>query len=251
MPDFRPVHTVGAGITPEWPCGPQMKGRWQDVPPTVIAALQSQSARDEDRGAAPLPSPILRMRALALIFYPGWFLVEGLAPYSTDRMGVFAMLLGPNEYVLLNGTSPAIHMTSHRVLDLGGQTRRVDQYLRFFSGAVRGEAGPFWIVEDPVEVERDFSVSDKARPAVLETVAPIRRPRRKGVGYWRVATVLYGGSLFTATFRIDRTGMVEMVDDTPVSQDTIADPTTYDGCWRVPKTPAGAKSRANQGSTRH
>ena len=109
MPDFRPIDMSLDDGDPAWPCRPCIAGDWSELPFPLIDAIRSQAARDENRGAPKLPDPIRRMRRVTLSFYPGWTLVEGLARYSTEMDGVFRLLVGPSECILIDGNSFVIH----------------------------------------------------------------------------------------------------------------------------------------------
>lgn len=233
MPDFRPIRIPPRCAMPDWPCQPIIAGAWREVPRPIVSALRSQSARCEGLGARPLPDPIERMRALRLSFYPGWLLLEALSQYSSDASGVFRLLLGPAGYEILDGQSPIIHQINGSHLVLAGKSTTIDQYVRFFAGVIRGQAGPFRIVEDSADLEPSQSVAASARGRVAELIKPMTRHRSKRKTFVREATVLYGRNLFRATFRVARSGMVEMVDDDPLFENFVAEPPSYDGIWQV------------------
>lgn len=233
MPDYRPILVPASDEVPPWPCQPFMSGRWREVPTPLVDALRSQSARFEAQGAQPLADPILRMRTLPLSFYPGWLLVEGLAQYSPDAHGVFRLLLGPENYRLLDGQSAAIHRMNHKHLDLSGGPAVVDQYLRFFTSAVRGEEGPFRVVESVAEIESGDGIEPAERDRAASLIRPLKRHRSPGSPFIRSANLLYGRNLFGAKFRVGDTGMVEMIEDYPIISDFLAGAPFYDGIWHI------------------
>jgi hypothetical protein len=229
MLDHRPIRIVSGGET-GWPCRPMMPGAWRNVPPALCTAIAAEGARRGDMHTM-LPWPIERMRSLPLGFYPGLFLTEALARYAVDAAGVFRMLIGPDTLMLLDGTSPPLHALNARMLLLedDAQTR---QYLRFFCGAVHGEAGPFRVVErlDGLMLNPDLDAHAVAQ--VQAAVRSIRRGRGANADVY-TATVVYGTALFRARFRVKMRGMVEMLDDEPLLPNALAHAGTYDGLWEV------------------
>lgn len=234
MPDYRPICTALGGALPDWPFAPIFAGNWRELPPELVLAFQSQSARDEVKGAAPLPNPLMRMRALKLGFYPGWLLAEVLSAYDEDCPGVFTVLIGPEGYTLLNGESATLHALNARILKLGRKGPRIDQYLHFFTSSLRAERGPFRIFEQASDIEREFRVTKHASAKLAGLVKPIRRLRGSCKGYVREACVLYGRDLFMSRFRVQPIGMVEMLEDEPIIKDVIRNPHRHEGIWRLP-----------------
>ncbi|MDQ6780104.1 MAG: hypothetical protein M3Z37_02985, partial [Candidatus Eremiobacteraeota bacterium] len=97
-------------------------------------------------------------------------------------------------------------------------------YLRFFTGAVQGEEGPFTIAESLAPLlERTIPGQDRPDPASLPAIEPVVMTLVPTTGThmqasrWRArAIVHYGPALFRAQFEIESTGMVQMLDDEPV-----------------------------------
>lgn len=120
----------------------------------------------------------------------------------------------------LNGTSPPIHGFNHQVVRRFSPDTVLD-YLRFFCWAVWGEHGPFWIVEGPT----DPPLSPLR--AELELLAPALQPALferadEENRFYCAAWVGYANTLFSANFRIDSSGMVEMLNDEPFA--TLSQP---------------------------
>lgn len=235
MPDYRPIGSALKGAMPDWPFAPMITGDWSELPPGLVAAFQSQSARDENKGAAPLPNPLFRMRALKLGFYPGWMLAEALSAYGEDRPGAFTMLIGPDGYTLLRGDSATIHSLNVRILSLCRKGPRIDQYLRFFTSSLRAERGPFRIFEQALEIEREFRVAKSARAKLGDLVKPVRRLRGSSAGHVREACVLYGRDLFLSRFRVQPTGVVDMLEEEPICENAISNPQIHENIWRLPQ----------------
>lgn len=240
MLDHRPIRVVNE-IDIGWPCRPIIPGVWCDVPSSISAAIAAEGARRGDMRTM-LPSPIERMRSLPLGFYPGWFLVEGLARYTINAAGVFRMLIGPDELLLLDGTSPPIHELNIRVLRLENNAA-MDQYLRFFCGVVHGDAGPFSIVERMEMLTLNPALGAEAAERVKVAVQPVMRCKGDDVDV-RSAAVVYGAALFRSRFKVRPSGMVEMLDDDLVEPNVLERASTYDGIWAVFEEPTNGVRRS-------
>src|SRR5690606_2568768 len=125
--------------------------------------------------------------------------------------GTLMLLVDDERVILLDGTSAPIHeLNATRALKCDAET--AIGYLRFFCFVVRGEEGPFVILEPPVE-PRPAAVPDEPEyePGVTAQAQPIQalgfdEDRRFRYG----AIVAYGSGLFHAVFAVDREGPIEM-----------------------------------------
>ena len=117
----------------------------------------------------------------------------------------------------LSGSSPAIHEVNAKAPISLKQENALD-YLRFFCYFVRGEEGPFYILEDlrdltiPQHHGLKQIIKDVARPATLKGI------NEKGQ-FLCDAVVYYSNAVFIAEFAINPTGMIEMLDDEPIAAD--------------------------------
>ena len=228
----KPISMSAAArvLLPDWPCRPMMPGEWREVPLPMVKTLLRQCRMG---GGEPLPDPITRMRALRVPFYRGWFAIEAQSRHSTEADGVVRILLGMQGHIPLDGTSPPIHDHNIRHLAIADDPLLVDDYLRFFTYAVRGDRGPFRIVE---RVE-DFEPFEEIDPATIErlteTLTPLVRMDDDDGCQIREACVVYDGHLFKARFRIQPSGMIEMLDDDPLMSDVVAGSARYSGMWQI------------------
>lgn len=136
---------------------------------------------------------------------------------------VHSFAYGPDGFLPLDGTSALIHQ--HNALhgvDLS-TTALQHSYLRFFCFFVRGENGPFEVLEDPARLAgkagREFAGKLKPLEALKE-----KPPKGKEKAGLHVASIHYGTSLFAARFALHATGMVEMLDDDLIGDDVGLDP---------------------------
>ncbi len=104
-------------------------------------------------------------------------------------------------------TGLPIHMVNQESR-LQLQRKHAATYLEFFCGYMSGDAGPFQIV-DPRNKSVDAGVRKQLKKISIKT----------GVdgNFETAGSVLFAGQLFNANFRIDPTGVVEMVGDQPLA----------------------------------
>lgn len=231
MLDPRPIRVPISGETPEWPDKPVLRGKWRELEAPLVAAVTAGASR-LNNSHAPMPSPVDRMRALPMPFYPRWTLVEALARYSEAADGVFHFLIGPRGYIILNGTSPQIYALNAEILDLkpGPDT---DLYLSFFTNFVRGPLGPFRIVERMFDVEVSRDAGAEALDKINNAIKLMRRGKSDAQGERRTAAVVYGGALFRAGFSVPRNGQVKMLSDKVVIEGALAPGPSMDGIWTI------------------
>ncbi|MEM9293154.1 MAG: hypothetical protein AAGD01_15845 [Acidobacteriota bacterium] len=200
-----------------------------------------------------------RRRALAC--YPGWQLwectawlprrVDTLEPSSSalrewppGDLGAVAFLYDPVDklLVLLDGRSAPIHrLNNYGALKLE-TAKQAEDYLRFFCSYIWGEEGAFQILETMEQMPQGAEVRfiDAETGKVTRDPGSWVRPlvvdhRGPDGAYFSRATVLYGGALFEATFRVHSTGMVDMLDDEPCGWLEGDSPLVYQQPARVVK----------------
>lgn len=121
----------------------------------------------------------------------------------------------------LDGTSPPIHH-ANAAAPIRLTSADVWDYLRFFCFFVRGELGPFYVIEDRADPNWPTQLSQPLQ-FTLERVcrATDRHPAANAEGRYKFETLVnYGGHFFEASFEVQASGMVEMVDDLPIVSET-------------------------------
>jgi hypothetical protein len=139
-------------------------------------------------------------RVHPLEFYPEAELVE-FGNYISTCMTTY-LFLGDSAPIRMTGKSQDIHDINKLIgLSLEASTEVVE-YLRFFSGHVWAEEGPFRVVENASTVwPTKIPASQKIAPLTV----------RGGPSDYEVhATVLYGSSLHESTFSVTSAGGVKM-----------------------------------------
>ncbi len=149
-----------------------------------------------------------------LCFYPDVPLIELRPWHASAALGRLCFLLHEGKLFRLNGQSPPIHQINEL------QPPHIDEetllhYLAFFCFFVRGEDGPFLVVD---------RMNNGYMPKMKESDGNIfRAPRIWGLNekrQWRVsALIYYGAGIFLADFLVDPGGMIEMLNDIAVTPD--------------------------------
>jgi ATP-dependent Zn protease len=146
-------------------------------------------------------------RSVDLRFYADHRLLELEIERGSVPERAFA-LHGTERTRWLNGDSAPIHETNaDEALGLTDDT--VEDYLRFFLYFVRGESGPFVLVESPDQIA--------AADASALRITPLTMRERDADDRWVLeGSIAFDGGLFLATLAVAPDGLVEMVDDQPI-----------------------------------
>lgn len=155
-----------------------------------------------------------------LPFHPNAPLIELRPRSSAARKGRFCFLLQKDRLYRLNGLSLPIHQVNQ------SERPTIDEetvllYLAFFCFFVRGEEGPFLIVDRP---ENGFlpNIGERSDD-VIRFFRAARIWGQDKNGHWRAsALIYYGDGIFLSNFLIHLDGMVEMENDTAILPDLPA-----------------------------
>ena len=145
--------------------------------------------------------------------------------WSNESLELY-FLKRPDKLVQLNGTSPEIHAANASTVDDRPLLRLTPEtaleYLRFYCFFVRGEDGPFIILEsgDQREVPGDLSEADRA--TLIRFAHPAWYNGEGEECFYASALVYYSNALYGAEFKIYQNGMIEMLDDIPLTADLTA-----------------------------
>ncbi|MHB1326734.1 MAG: hypothetical protein ACYC2K_00900 [Gemmatimonadales bacterium] len=204
-----------------WAVPPLISGDWRNliVAESIPLLLRyAQNAESDRLRRLFVENWPVRVRAMRPRFYPGWILAEVQAVLPDGVAGLLAFLYGPGGIVTIDGSSNPIHeLNGTGALDIKGLPQALD-YLRFFCSAIHGDEGRFQIVESASDL---LPVDDAAaRAAVLEAAKSLSHASVHGDegAYTGHGSVLYGGSLFNASFSIESTGGITMIDDDPLTR---------------------------------
>jgi len=162
----------------------------------------------------------LDIRVFDLPFHPDVPLIELRPRSSSAAAGRVCLLVQGDALFRLNGTSSPIHEVNGKEMPLI-EERTVLHYLNFFCFFVRGEEGPFLIVDRP---ENGFipDLGDRSSD-IANTFRPPRVWGKNEQGFWLVSgLVYYSNAVFLADFIVQPGGMIEMVCDTDIVADLPA-----------------------------
>jgi hypothetical protein len=158
-----------------------------------------------------------------LSFYENIVLIR-VQDDSWEKKGLIVYYLArEGQLYRLNGTSPPIHEVNE-VAPIKVTEENILEYLRFFCFFVRGEEGPFLIVED---INNPYLPKAKLDEGSLKAIEGAIRPAtyegKNDEGHYMCdGIVYYSNALFIANFAIQSSGMIEMLDDDPVVADLPA-----------------------------
>ncbi len=155
------------------------------------------------------PLPFYQNTALIRVHDPMWINNKMVIYYLTDEGNLFR----------LNGTSPPIHEVNNKA-PIHINEENVLDYLRFFCFFVRGEQGPFYILEsmdDPLIPDTD---SHTSRSVIEGAVHPAKLNGLDENGNFLCqALVFYSNALFEGSFLVRPSGMIDMLNDEPIAGD--------------------------------
>ncbi len=134
-------------------------------------------------------------------------------------------LVGPDLALFrLNGTSPPIHEVNDKS-QLKLTAANAASYLFFFCFFVRGEEGPFYLVESADDTALgDLALlrhpeAEVTRNLLASAVRPLECQSAADGGFACTGVVLYSNALFVAKFSLGADGKVAMLDDDPIAAD--------------------------------
>ena len=162
-----------------------------------------------------------------LPFYKNTDLIVVTNPCWKKEALRICFLLRDDTLIRLPGLSAPIHEFNAdiRFRAVKGSVR---EYLAFFCFFIRGEDGPFLVVD---RLDNTFIPKSARTPEFDQTFRPVKLWGRDETGKWRAsACIYYSNAMFFADFLIHQGGMVEMVDDLPVAVD-------LDGTVNAPLAP--------------
>lgn len=150
--------------------------------------------------------------ALIRVQDPNWVNKKLAVYYLTDQGNLFR----------LNGTSPPIHEVNNKAPIKVNEDNVLD-YLRFFCFYVRGDEGPFYVTEDIEDPNLPQDMDESARSVIEGTIRPASYEGMNEQGHFLCeAVVFYSNALFIANFAIQPSGMIEMLNDEPITNSLSA-----------------------------
>jgi len=228
----RPIDIGGAAchaIAPTglkarpWPAGQawDSKVAWRELEPEENAAVLGRAGLG---GVAPDGWQAWRG---VLAFYPGQTIVRIVHRLEAGAHPVYYFIevaskkrgkskpshKDAHPMIRLQGGSPPIHELNAKHLKLNVENA-VD-YLRFFDFFVRGEDGPFCLLEKPEALQLSASTTPGDRQAIAAAARPVWLINAHPSYYRFAAAVYYSNAIFCCYFKVMQGGMVTMESDFP------------------------------------
>lgn len=190
---------------------------WKQLKPDLIPRLVKQLTPID--GMLEINPERTRLELSRLPFYENIQIIRLLDPSWPDKDLVVYYLIDDRwELYRLNGTSPPIHQVNKGHIKLNEENALA--YLYFFCFFVRGEDGPFYVIERPDDSLIPADIPAQTRTVILDNSRPSALNGVDEQGHILCdAVVWYSDALFSANFAIQPSGMMEMIDDTPIVGD--------------------------------
>jgi len=186
--------------------------------PAEAGDLLARGLAAETRFGYTMPEG-LRVDGLAVDLPFGKSLRLAQLKLEDDRQAMagalYVLEAGGNVYVLDGSSTPIYAANERAAVEIAASNAAT--YLRYFTFALRGQAGGFTLVEAlaPNAPRGSEDAERIAQHAHSLTPKGCDVDGRQVLG----GAVCYGGGLFEADFAIDSEGIVEMVDDRPLEDD--------------------------------
>ncbi|MEL6951914.1 MAG: hypothetical protein AAFY68_03925 [Pseudomonadota bacterium] len=194
-----------------------MDDRWTAVTGDELTAMIEKINPIGDRYPVTEASTDIGKRRLPFYDNVEFFRVKDPA-WEPRNLFIYFLKLG-DEFYWLNGTSPPLHQ-----INAAAPIKLTDDYvlsyLVFFTFFVRGEEGPFYVAQSPEDTYVPKKISPDVATVFRNTLRPAIFDGRDEKGNFLCdATIYYSNAIFEAEFRVQPSGMVEMIDDEPIASD--------------------------------
>lgn len=220
----------------DWPGPPLIEGEWRALDlADALSVMHRWTMLSSDASRRMLNYRLLGVRVLDLQCIADAVLVE----FAAERLlsgvrGLGALVYRPNHFTILAGASAPLHDLADAALLRLDSAASADQYVRLFSASVQAHDGCFFPFSPAIgfATAADPAIADPARARLLS--APVIEPADNA---WTVErSVAYGDQLFRATFRLERSGLIEMTDDQHLCGLRCVEPQGWDDLIRTTGT---------------
>lgn len=214
-----------------WPLAPLFQADWREPPAPLLVAVRERLTRPHLQGLDPDWDGVMQnVRLTALPFWPDWMAGEALMRDETG-VRVTSFLYGPFGAHAMTGAAGLIHDINERCGVLLDTQARQQAYLHFFTSAVRGDDGPFYLADSD---ERLAALTGRKPKGKAKGLARPLSSRQEDDRSLHDAVVFYGDALFRSTFAVMPNGMVSMEDDELVTDDYPRPSFIFQGAVRRP-----------------
>ncbi|WP_374386710.1 hypothetical protein [Sandaracinobacter sp.] len=181
------------------------------------------------------------VRAAPLACYPRHLLCEiGLRIRGEAMVGAF--LFGAEGAIPIDGTSMPLHDLNERIGQAVDSADAAIAYTLVFGSAVHGGDGRFHVLGSA----DDLAPYNNCDTAPFQAIVQPPTARAEGEDWVVDAAARYGRTLFRTRFRIQRSGLIEMIDDEPLGVETACGPDRFQWLARgAPVCPPPAMPEGN------
>jgi ankyrin repeat protein len=191
---------------------------WREPEALLREALGEKCSSGDGKYAV---SNATRIEVTNLAFYPQEATLLRLTDLGWKEPNLAIYYLAHEKNLFrLDGTSPPIKQINAESISL--TSANALEYLRFFCFFVRGDEGPFLIVESAGQYELPAYLNAKDAKRLGELAHPAWYNGFVDETHYASALIYYSNALFGADFRINSAGMIEMIDDFPLANDMSA-----------------------------
>ena len=207
-----------------WMLPPLVSGAWRTLDPggdDFKTAAQKMFAVHPD-----LRYQLRGIRTLTLDFYGDAHLYEAEVSASGGPRGTFSYVQRDKDWVALDGTSSPIEKLNSKSPPHLDTPERAVAYLRFYMGAIQStphgdtnnpdlvdfespDGGTYLVVDQGADLPWLESATAQQRTDAASKIKPLWVTTTPDHEWQALGTVEHDGTLFGATFRLSRTGIVD------------------------------------------
>lgn len=233
----RLVEAVRSPSKP-WSRAPGVPGDWTDLEPEAAAEVLSLIGAHHRVGSARAPFPLAgfcdRVRTLPLRCHGGIMLIETQGRISGGAIGIASFVLTEDKVLAVDGTSIWIHDLNDAVgPHLQDEGARLD-YIRLFMNCVRHEGERFQPAESFEDLADRATDAHALRDLCAGHARVIEPAGFDAEGRWLFLLVVCHYQGFFATgLALTPDGLIEMIDDTMLTDDVPVRSERMDGLFVV------------------
>ena len=206
---------------------PEIKQPWSFDPSLTWQLLDAEAFKDFLAKVWQLrPSQLpadAKLFVMDLPFYSQHKLYCVLATIAGEQRHCF--VLRGSQTALLDGTSNAIHKVNAND-PMNITQENAESYLRFFCSFVYGDVGPFLPVESAAGIQipphldaKERQQADQLLIILRSVVTPMMHVQSDADGHLFGLCILYGDAMFSSQMLVAKSGMVNMLNDSPIAAD--------------------------------
>lgn len=216
-----------------WHLEPLIPGEWYEIRDKEANITIDKLYSTLSNNNKEIVSNINKLRAFKLPFYSSTILYEGEILDDEGTVSIVNFVEHKNGVSLINGQSTIIHELNKSEPLLINTTDDAKLYLKFFCAAIQSKEGSFLIVEKVSDVNWSSKATEKDKEIVQSRIKPLTL-KKNSDGTWEgEGTMTYSNLLYSARFKINTDGTIEMIDDTAQVKDIPLNKIVFKGPIRM------------------